>query len=164
MAFHLIQYAPNWVLVISNEFSLLINILYLLVCLLFGVLCQQVLPPSLSTVWPLSQESKHQAEETEALGKLVCIINVNINKLRRLTRACSWESWPCCWLLHTGDAGTLGSPSCLLPALKGHVKIWIQKNCQPVQKQNSVSPITGQGSPILGSFAKGNCGFYRTCI
>lgn len=40
MAFHLIQYAPNWVLVISNEFSLLINILYLLVCLLFSVLCQ----------------------------------------------------------------------------------------------------------------------------
>lgn len=40
MAFHLIQYAPNWVLVISNEFSLLINILYLVVCLLFSVLCQ----------------------------------------------------------------------------------------------------------------------------
>lgn len=40
MAFHLIQYAPNWVLVISNEFSLLINILYLVVCLLSCVLCQ----------------------------------------------------------------------------------------------------------------------------
>ena len=40
MAFHLIQYAPNWVLVISNEFSLLINILCLVVCLLFSVLCQ----------------------------------------------------------------------------------------------------------------------------
>lgn len=40
MAFHLIQYAPNWVLVISNEFSLLIDILYLVVCLLFSVPCQ----------------------------------------------------------------------------------------------------------------------------
>lgn len=40
IAFHLIQYAPNWVLVISNEFSLLINILYLLACSLFSVLCQ----------------------------------------------------------------------------------------------------------------------------